>query len=1283
MAKEGRLAFWPQQYYWQNWQFKQDERAHQAVLAFELKGELNKPALEKALTKLLEELHNESWPVSHEIQVTLEDNQLSDLNISLDGTIKDFVRKIPCVKLNLEKGPIFFFRLVRLNPNSHLLHLTFHRIILDWFSENTIIARITNLYNHFAHKTQLYDVAPLVAKHINLQYENSEFYWLDRLANQKLYIDLPVSYLTEKSSDAYESYHASLTSMEFKSVVDVAEKFGVPPEVLVLFGYAFVLSKYSNRDRIIITQPINLREPGNDIIGSWVNFIPCLFQFDYHLSWSINLRRNIDAYLEDRERDNYPILQLLSKLKNSGKISNLDYSNVSFIAAPVKPLNISFKGINAYSLPIPGQALENHLNLCIETNDLLQIRFDYRTALFEPWFIEQMTQHLLALLRNWQRIGDGPISALSFLKKDEHEPIKGTTFALPPGKTVIDYFKTEVRRHPVDVAVEYKKSHLTYQELDQQSDYLARVLFHQHRTIPQATESPPLIVGVYLNSCLELPVSILAVLKAGGTYVPIDPSLPEARVKEYLDDGPINYVITSKALNAKVLEEVEHLVFVDSLPDQEPTIQSLILARPAAHVPAYTIYTSGTTGKPKGVTIHQYSIINFVLDCQKRLNITDKDHFLSIASISFDMFTLDLFVPLLSGAKFRLVDKTEVKDPKCLAKIINQEKPSVIHATPTYWSIIEPFLKMMPTHTRWLSGGETLSDSLAEKLLSHGVELWNYYGPTEATVYSSCQRVKEPKVTLGKPISNTELYILDKHGQVVPKGVPGELYIGGKGVAKEYHGMPELTETSFVEIMSGDRLYRTGDRVKATHHNELIYLGRMDNQIKLRGFRIELEEIESVLESHQEVQQAIVIQSESKEHLYAYYLPRKRAWYEKFFLVKPPSPKTFHQYVSQSLPEYMVPLAYVPVNDFPYTVTHKIDKSALPVVEEKHYAIKQYKDTPYTMHEYQLRQIWQTILHKKAVGVDDDFFYAGGHSLLAVKLMTELNEHFDLNLPVSWCYQYRTIKAQANNIESIAHKNTYQPMVYLRENADTKCPHPLFLLPPSLTGAEVYDQLAEELRDKIDCYGLEAYNLYSGESMINDLPTMASYYVEQLQKVQAKGPYFLAGWSFGGFMAFEIAQQLIEKGEEIAMLFILDTYQEPLSNYQNYAKNITKSLLLEKIAEVRGSYEETHFISRYFKEMPDSHLSRICESTKNDYIMLSHYHFRPIEAPVHLIKATQNNFLCEQLLNSPHYHWDDWAVDIGLSEVDSHHYDLIFGQAAKRVSEIIEDEMLAIWHEQV
>lgn len=707
-------------------------------------------------------------------------------------------------------------------------------------------------------------------------------------------------------------------------------------------------------------------------------------------------------------------------------------------------------------------------------------------------------------------------------------------------------FEAQVKRTPDAIAAIFEKLQLTYQELNVRANQLAHYL-------RRMGVGPDVLCGIYLERSLEMLVGMLAILKAGGAYVPLDPEYPQERLSFMLEDSRAEVLLTRRRLVERLHGHSSRTVCVDTeweiiSGEKEENPNLVINDRNLV----YLIYTSGSTGRPKGVMIEHRSLTNYLGWCTNAYSLADGCGSPVHTPLGFDLTVTSLLAPLLAGK--RVIFLPEEKGVTALADSLRSKQDfSVVKLTPSHLELLGQMLKPEEASdgTRaFVIGGEALRGETLAFWRKHApeVKLFNEYGPTETVVGCSVYELKNETpvgetVPIGFSIPGSEVHLLDEELNPVPPGAPGEIYIGGKGLARGYLGRPDLTATRFIphpfSAEAGARMYRTGDSARRLPDGNLEFLGRIDRQVKIHGYRIELGEVETRLLSHTAIREATVVAREGvsgEKQLVAYVVLSEQS---------KPSHRELRHYMEERLPQYMIPATFVFMDKLPLTINGKVDERALPTPLFVRDDVEQEYVAPRTVIEQRLASIWSEILGVRQVGISDNFFELGGDSLLAVNLLVKIHEVFGQNLSASILIREATIEYLAGVIASSSGMEFWSTVVEIQVGDEAQTP---FFLVHDI-GGDIFGfgPLARLIGPDQPFYGLQARGLDGIQEPFTQMELMAAYYVEEILKMQPEGPYLLGGYSLGGVIAFEMAQQLHAQDHRVAFLAILDE-PAPVSN---------------------------------------------------------------------------------------------------------------------------------------
>ena len=695
-------------------------------------------------------------------------------------------------------------------------------------------------------------------------------------------------------------------------------------------------------------------------------------------------------------------------------------------------------------------------------------------------------------------------------------------------------FEKQVAVSGQAVALIHEGESLTYADLNARANRLGHFLRAQG-------VGPDRLAAIYLERSAAMVVALLAILKAGGAYVPLDPMYPPERLAHMLEDAAPCVVLTQAKLQAQLPPTSAMVIAVDSHRDDiaSPNVSDLdaeVADLTPQHL-AYVIYTSGSTGRPKGVMIEHAAVVNFLRSMRKRPGIEATDRLLAVTTIAFDIAALEIYLPLVAGARVVLADASDAADADSLARLLETHDITVMQATPATWKLLLRGGWKGCKTLKVLCGGEALGTDLAEKLLARVASVWNMYGPTETTIWSCARRisrVERPQHTepIGGPINETRVHILDEHLRPVPPGAAGEIYIGGAGVARGYLNRAELTAERFVpDPFAAEpraRMYRTGDLGRMRQDGAIDFLGRTDHQVKIRGYRIELGEIEAQLARHADVREAAVVAWENEQdekRLVAYLVPRNPS--------APPTVERIRELLGGMLPAYMVPSAFVALERFPLTPNGKLDRRALPPPDAASQLRRSYA-APRGSVEAALAGIWQALLRVERVGRDDNFFELGGYSMLALDLRTRIESELGVAVSLSALIEAPTVALLAQLVAADGQRDS---LVLIREGEGGP---PVFLVHDGDGETLLYRNLALRLNRRHAVYGLNPRALPGVPMAHTRIGDMATYYIGKIRSVQPHGPYLLGGMCAGGVIAYEMALQLQAQSERAGLVALLD-----------------------------------------------------------------------------------------------------------------------------------------------
>ncbi|MBE2223592.1 MAG: amino acid adenylation domain-containing protein, partial [Anaerolineae bacterium] len=816
-------------------------------------------------------------------------------------------------------------------------------------------------------------------------------------------------------------------SAELTAVVQkFARQHQLTLNTLLQGAWSLLLSRYSGEKDVVYGTVISGRPPelaGSDsMVGLFINTLPVRVQMSSDeplLPWLKSLQ---NQQLEVRQYEYSPLVQIHEWSGVSGR-QPLFESIVVFENYPTDTSSSENEALQISEVQVTDRvtfplSLWSRIPTGQEAEMSLLLR--YNSHRFDSETIKLMLGHLQSLLAGFAANPDQTLADLSLLTEVERRRLlvdwNDTALDYPKDQGLHHLFEAQVKKTPTATAVTFEGKPYSYQVLNERANQLA----HYLRSLGVGPEK---LVGIYVERSFEMIVGLLGILKAGGAYVPMDPTFPEDRLAYMLANSETAVLLTQESLSdAGFIEQGEVDVVCLDKDWQFIAEQSVdnLTHEFKPHNLAYVIYTSGSTGKPKGVQIHHQAAVNFLYSMQKEPGLKADDVLLAITTISFDISVLEIYLPLINGAHVVLANREQSSDGQLLAKLIKDSKSTIVQATPATWKLLLAVGWEGGQGLKLLCGGEAMSRDLAKQLLPKVKELWNVYGPTETTVWSTVHRVTavSNQISIGRPIANTQIYLLDERMQPVPTGVPGEMYIGGDGVSRGYLNRPELTAERFIpDPFSTDPnaiLYKTGDAARYLPDGNIIFIGRLDFQVKIRGFRIELGEIEAVITTHDAISEVIVIVREDDpgdKRLVAYIISHDTN--------NPPEISAIQDFARKQLPAYMVPTAYVFLDSFPKTPNRKIDRKSLPAPDQSRPDIGDQYEPPQTDTQKSLEAIWCELLKTDKVGIQDNFFTLGGHSLLATRLLVRINDLMKVDISLRSFFEAPTIASLSEQIDTL------------------------------------------------------------------------------------------------------------------------------------------------------------------------------------------------------------------------------------------------------------------------
>ena len=920
---------------------------------------------------------------------------------------------------DLVKGPLLRLTLLRLNTETYMMLLTMHHIISDGWSIAIFLQEIASLYEAFS------TGKPSSLPALPIQYadfaiwqrqwfeeegvlETQLNYWKQQLTGAPPVLELP----TDHPRPIVQSFKGNIEKFELnealtKQLKILSQRSGTSLFMTLLAAFVVLLSRYSGQKDLVVGSPIANRNRSETefLMGFFVNTLLMRITLPEKMTFRDLLVQTRQVALEAYDHQDIPFEQLVEALQPARNLSHSPLFQVMFALqnAPTRPLEML--GLNLEVLEVETTISKFDLTLDIdESGSVLKGTFEYNTDLFEVATIIRMIGHFKTLLAGIIANPEYQVAQLPLLSQTEKYQLlnewNDTQVSYPQEDQCIpQLFEAQVKRTPTAVAVVFQNQQITYQDLNVRANQLAYHL----QTLGVQTET---LVGLCVERSLEMVIGLLGVLKAGGAYVPLDPNYPQQRLAFILEDSQIRVLLSQSHLKEKLPSHQAQVINLDTFGERGPRLcEDNPVSQVAPSNLAYVIYTSGSTGQPKGVAIEHHSTVVLLSWAKDIFTPKQLSGVLASTSICFDLSVFEIFVPLSWGGTTIVVENA-----LHLPQLSNKCNVTLVNTVP---SAIAELVRTdgIPASVPVINlAGEALKKELVQKIYQQETvhHVFNLYGPSEDTTYSTfalLEKGNPDSPSIGRPIANTQIYILDRHLQPTPIGVQGELHIGGKGLARGYLNRPELTAKKFIKNPfseeRGSRLYKTGDLARYLPDGNIEYLGRIDNQVKIRGFRIELGEIEAVLGQHVQENAVIVHEtSATDKRLVAYIVPHQEQTLENTEL---------RAFLKERLPDYMVPSALVTLDALPLTPNGKIDRRALSILSVSHDHSEEQFVAPRTPEEELLAGIFAEVLSAPQVGVHDNFFELGGHSLLATQVMSRIRDTFEVELPLRELFESPTI----------------------------------------------------------------------------------------------------------------------------------------------------------------------------------------------------------------------------------------------------------------------------------
>lgn len=1217
--------------------------------------------------------------------------------------IREFLKQQRETPFDLEKGLLFNAAVLKLEERRYCFSLVIHHLICDGTSFDVLLREIGQLYNNYrsgiiqnldqpvrfsayAQKQQQLYQSPNYKKDID--------YWVAKFEKEVPVLELPLDYpypatRSYKSTIEYYSINKATTALIEKLAAGCNSTLTILLRVL----FDVLIYKYTEQKEFVVGLPVSdsINVAGFSMIGHNVNMLPVKSVVTAEMSFRDYLKQRNVAVMEDYDHRLVTFGTLIKKIRVKRSSIRNTLVSVSFGSQMDKQHDtLNLDGIQHEV--ISNREGYDNLELSIDTvkkDGALHFQVIYSSDLFKPATIKELMDRFMYLQSQVMQDPDQPIEQLQLEDRKAlttyWQNWNNRSKILPGPATIIEKINATCLAHPDRAAVYCKGQSLSYREIYERSNQMAHYLVASGML-------PGGVVGIAMERGVELIVSILGVLKAGGIFLPLDPQYARERIEYMISNSGAQLLLTSALFAGKLQTEARELCVQDldkelsgqpvTLPDIPVTAASLV----------YILYTSGSTGRPKGVMIANGSLVNYISWAVDYYLKGAAAVFPLYTSISFDLTITSIFSPLVSGSLLKIYDE---EDPSALlGKIFTDPEVNVIKLTPSHLRLVKDsgyIRNNLPgQRLRLIVGGEDLETALAKEvydLCSGNVEIYNEYGPTEATVgcviHEYTPDEQPPSVPIGVPISNARIYLLDSAFQLVPKGVNGEIFIGGDCVARGYYRNAELTEDRFLEdpFVPGGRMYKTGDNAVMLENDVLLFKGRIDDQVKLRGYRIEPGEIDYHLSGLTDIQSAVTIvreDSPGKGYLASYVVLQDKE--------APPEQlkKKWREALRSKLPDYMVPGVFVILEELPLTGNGKIDKRALPTPVFDTKPRKEPVGRPLSALENQVKQIWEEELGIQQLSLSDDFFELGGHSLTAIKIMTRIKNETGVNLPISTLFEHSTLAAVIGLLQEENEIEIGKKVLVPIKTTGTR--PPIYLIHGGALNILLYKQLEPFLDEEQPLYGIQALGLDGDLSYLGSIEEIAARYLAEVLAQNPDGPYIIIGYSYGGIVAYEMTRQLLAMGKTVQLLGIMDTN---VSNFN--PPDGKKSLFLKKTGR---QFKKALFIgknllrypkdvvayqwlifnrkfNKHFREEPEEQVydydTTVMEAYDNAYC---NYKMAPLNIVIHLFRVQERIYFVDDPL---YLGWKKYASGgVVVHDVAGDHKTFLLPPNNKKLMSIIQ-----------
>jgi len=1229
-----------------------------------------------------------------ERKIEISRSNISQLTVNEKEKSKEIIVNEEVDSLfDLVNHPLFKVKLIKIDDLENIVILTHHHIIGDGVSISIIAEELGLLYTAFVENKVPKLTNPErfseYAKKVNslvksIEYKQIEDFWLTLYKESVPTIELPTDHLRPP----LRTYNSQCIDFPIDvNLIDSLKELGISAGCSLattsLAAFEVFLYKLTGQNDLIVGFPVagNKKYDMNHMIGNCANLLPLRTKINTNSSFLEYLKQRNLQLLDAYEHHQVSFGHLLQKLAIARDPSRVPLVPVAITVDLNRHTesDFSFTGLT-HEFKINTKkysSFELQFHACITKNGLT-FQCSYNSKLFKKETISKMMISLEEILNKLISNPNSPIA--DTIKSDylAHYSTLNDTETPYPNVSLSELLSKQGEISPNNIALEYNETKITYQDLHIKVNQFA------HYLEAHGVQSGDYIAVSYPRSP-ELVYAILAIIQCGAAYLPLDHEYPSKRVEFMMEDSKAKFLLTGKAFSLSLPKCSNTILIDDAMASlhQYPSTKLQTCVDPGNII--YLLYTSGSTGKPKGAKISNKNLVNLLFSLVNEPGIKETDRLPFISTISFDIASFELFLPLFTGATLVLPDHETSNDGRLLYEMLDKEKISLLVATPTTYQMLIDSGWSNKLPLKILCCGEPLPTKLAKELIKRCDELWNLYGPTEVTIFSSCKHIKteETLISVGGPIANMQYYIVDEHGNLLPPNTVGEIAIGGDGVGKGYLGRPELTAAKFIpNVFSNkkdDIMYLSGDLGKLLPSNEVVCLGRIDHQVKVRGFRIEIGEIEQALMTIDGIKSAIVLAK--TDILVAFIIVNAEITNELDQI------RVWRNELASQLPTFMVPHVFHILEKMPTTLNDKIDRKGLLEYKSNSESNQEYT-APRTNEEKLVATIWQENLKKERIDIFSNFFEMGGHSIMAINVMIKIEKKTGIRIPLSALFQHSTVEkfAQLLNKEN---EISLEHLVPLKPRGSKT---PLFIVHGGGLNILNFAHIINHFDEDQPIYGFQGIGPNGFDNWFESIEAMAARYIDSIIKINPNGPYAVAGFSFGGVVAFEMARQLKEQGKIVSIIALLDTYVDSSYYYATYPQkklvryydrtrrrlDFLKEMLLSwKAFKLRINDKKAYLLKQHFSqnntmtEQETIALEQFIKANRMVDKIVDRYHLKPQDFKVDLFRSKDD---MQYKLDPTHLGWKKAALKgVTIHNISGNHLNIVAPPNDKVLARLLQD----------